>query len=98
MSRVVKLSDFELVVEILMPLVEIRPKLWAKTTLFIKKEIKQERLEEKYVVVLKKTLKHQETFTATVRNQHGNNRITVRYRSLRIHGYLVNVFGLSTGW
>ena len=86
------MSDFELGVEILMPLVEDRPMLWDKTTIFIKKETKQERLGGKYVVVLKKALQHQEMFMTTVRKQHGNNRITVRCRSLRVHGYLVSVF------
>jgi hypothetical protein len=62
-----------------------------------KEGTKQERLGGKYVVVLKKALKHQEMFTTTVRKQHGNDRITVRYRSLRVHGYLVTVFSLSTG-
>jgi hypothetical protein len=40
--------------------------------MFTKTEIKQKRLGEKSVLALKKTLKHREMFTMTVRKQHSS--------------------------
>lgn len=91
------MSDFELDIELLIFLTESRPMLWDKTDDICKENNVTKKAWRLAVMVLKKTLKYQDLITTTIQKQHNNNCITFLCRSLRIHGYLVTVLGLSTG-
>jgi hypothetical protein len=50
------------------------------------------------LVLEKKTFEHYDMFTTIAHKRHSSSRITIHCRSLHIHGCLVSVLGISTGF